>query len=211
MKVISVKKLVAKTYKKLGLSDEWKEYVGDVDAAFTMIIWGASFNGKSSFLNAFVAELARITTVLYVALEESFSTTSKMKAMENGLSEMKNLRYANHETNFASLMEYLGKKRSPRIVIIDSLQYIAMTYVDYKRLKETFPHKTFIFISHSEGKLPDGKTGKKIRYDAPIKVFVSDFIAIIDSRFGGHKNYVIWEQEAKKRWGTKEFKKHLNR
>lgn len=209
MKVISVKKLVNKNFKKMGLSEEWMEYLGDVDHAFTMIIWGASFNGKSSFLNAFVAELARITTVLYVALEESFSTTSKKKAMDNGLSGLKNLRYANHETNFASLMEFLGRKRSPRIVIIDSLQYIAMTYVDYKKLKEAFPNKTFIFISHSDGKLPDGKTGKKIRYDAPIKVFVCDFIAFIDSRFGGTKNYVIWEAEAKKRW-KKDFKKQLN-
>lgn len=210
MKVISVKKLVAKTYKSLGLSELWKEYLGDVDHVFTMIVWGPSFNGKSSFLNAFVAELATITTVLYVALEESFSTTSKMKAEENGLSGFSNLKYANHETNFESLVAFLSKKRSPRIVIIDSLQYIAMTYVDYKKLKELFPTKSFIFISHSEGKLPDGKTGKKIRYDAPIKVFVCDFIALIDSRFGGHKNFVIWEEEAKKRW-KKDFKKHLNR
>jgi len=210
MKIISVKKLVNKNFKKMGLSEEWKQYLGDVDHSFTMIIWGASFNGKSSFLNAFVRELARLTTVLYVALEESFSTTSKNKAVENGLSGLKNLRYANHETNFPSLLEYLSRKRSPRIVVIDSLQYIAMTYVDYKLLKEKFPAKTFIFISHSEGKLPDGKTGKKIRYDAPIKVFVCDFIALIDSRFGGHKNYVIWEEEAKKKW-KKEFKKQLNR
>lgn len=210
MKVISVKKLVNRNFKKMGLSAEWQEYFGDVDHAFTMIVWGPSFNGKSSFLNAFVAELARITTVLYVALEESFSTTSKKKALENGLSNLKNLRYANHETTYESLMEYLSKKRSPRIVVIDSLQYMAMSYVDYKKMKETFPGKTFIFTSHSEGKLPDGKTGKKIRYDAPIKVRVENFIALIESRFGGSKNYVIWEEEAKRKW-KKDFKKHLNR
>lgn len=211
MKVISVKKLVNKKFKTMGLSEEWQEYFGDVADSFEMILWGPSFAGKSSFINAFVAELARLNPVLYVALEEGISSTTKNKAIANKLNEIRGLRYANHETTFETLMVFLSKKRSPKVIILDSLQYMAMSYIDYKKMKEAFPRKTFIFISHAKGKNPDGKTAEKIRYDAGIKVRVESFIAFIESRYGGHKNYVIWEQEAKRKFGVKTFKKHLKR
>lgn len=209
MKVISAKKLVKKDFKTIGLSDEWKQYLGEVATSFEMIIWGPSYSGKSSFINEFVAELARVTkSVLLVNLEEGFSKTSKDKALRSRLAEIGGIRFANHETTYPKLVEYLQKPRSPKVIVIDSLQYFAMTYIEYKKLKEMFPRKTFIFISHADGKLPDGKTGKKIRYDVGIKVYVQWFIAFVESRYGGSKNFVIWEEGAKKKWGAKLFRKH---
>lgn len=208
MKVISVKKLVKKRFKSTELSDEWKLYLGDLPVVFDMLIWGIPFAGKSSFVNALLKELTRLYTVLYVVLEEGFSKTSKAKAISNGLAEISNLKYANHETTFFSLMEFLKKPRSPKVVVIDSLQYLDITYIQYKKLKEAFPNKSFIYISHADGKLPDGKTAKKIRHDVNIKIFVHQFIAFIESRYGGGGNYVIWEDEAKRKWGRKLFNHH---
>lgn len=211
MKVISVAKLIKKQFKTQELSEEWASCLGKVAQAFIMIIWGPSFAGKSNFLNALIKELAKYNTILYVALEESFSTTSQEKAIRHNLGEMAGkVRFANHETSFEELVEFLQKKRSPTVVVIDSLQYIAISYTDYKHLKQMFPRKTFIFVSHAKGKNPDGKTAEKIRYDAGIKVRVEGFIAHTDSRYGGNKNYVVWEQGAKNYW-KKAFKNHLNR
>ena len=104
---------------------------------------------------------------------------------------------------------FLEKKRKAIVVVIDSLQYFGITYIDYKKLKEEFPRHTFIFISHAKGKLPDNKTADKIRYDAGIKVRVEGHIAFVASRYGGNKNYVIWEEKAKEYWGIKTYKKHI--
>lgn len=37
-------------------------------------------------------------------------------------------------------------KRSPKIVIIDSLQYLRITTAQYKELQQLFPKVLFIFI-----------------------------------------------------------------
>ena len=103
----------------------------------------------------------------------------------------------------------LNRKKSPRFVVIDSVQYWDVDYEKYKALKAAFPRKTFIFISHSKGKLPDGKTADKIRYDAGVKVRVEGFAAFVTSRYGGNRPYVIWEDGAKRYWG-KDYKKLLS-
>ena len=64
-----------------------------------------------------------------------------------------------------------------------------------------FKKKSFIFLSHASGKLPDGKTADKIRYDAGIKTRIEGYIAFPISRYGGNKPYVIWEEGARKYWG----------
>jgi hypothetical protein len=101
------------------------------------------------------------------------------------------------------LRKKLRKKKSPRFIVIDSVQYWFITLKEYWELKKEFgKKKSFIFISHSEGKEPDGKLAKKIRFDVPVKVHVMGLIAFVKSRFGGNNPFVIWEQGAKEHWGA---------
>ncbi len=208
-KVLGLKQLLGKKYTFLEpLPDGIKNSFGSLVTNFVMIVWGDSGNGKSSFLMQFIKALMPFGKILYVALEEGFEATTQMNVLRN-LSAHEHagkIEFADSEMKYDELVKKLHKKKSPRFIIIDSIQYWDMNYTKYKALKETFPKKTFIFISHADGKLPSGKTAKDVRYDAGVKVFIQGFVCFILSRYGGNVPYVIWEEGAKKYWG-KEYKK----
>jgi len=146
---------------------------------------------------------------MYVGLEEGFEATMQMNVLRNLNFESANgkILFADHEMTYEELRARLKRKKSPRFIIIDSVQYFNINYEQYKALKAEFKNKTFIFISHARGKEPKGATADSIRFDASVKVFVKDFVASVDSRFGGLGKFIIWEEGAKKRHSTKEFRK----
>ena len=95
-------------------------------------------------------------------------------------------------------MDELGarikKHKSPDFYIIDSFQYTQMTYKDYIRLKEEFPDKLFIFISHARGKNPKGDAATSVMYDADLKIWVEGYVAYSKGRYRGDTGqYTIWE------------------
>lgn len=177
-----------------------------------MIVWGKSSAGKSNLIMQLVPELAKHGNVLIVGLEEGHERTMQSKALMHLNLEDHNgkVKFANAEMDYEQLVKTLAKKKSPKFIVIDSVQYLSINYEQYKTIKERFKKKSFIFISHSKGKDPEGATAFKIRHDAGVKVRVEGFIAFVLSRYGGNKNYVIYEEGARKYWG-KQFRKHLNR
>jgi len=204
-KILGVKNLLQKKFVYLQpLPSDIKASFGDLVENFIMIVWGMSGNGKSNFLMQFLKVLIAFGKVLYVSLEEGHEA-SIVATVKRHLGEEceGQIHFADHEMTYDKLMVVLAKKKSAKFVIIDSVQYWNITYDQYKALKERFKKKTFLFISHATGKLPDGRTADKIRYDAPIKVRVEGYVAFVVSRYGGNKPYVIWEQGAKKYWGKK--------
>lgn len=208
-KVLGLKQLLQKRYTYLNDLPEKISYsFGQLVDNFQMIVWGMSANGKSNFMMQFIRALMPYGKVLYVALEEGFEATTQFNVLRNlSLEEHTGkIEFADHEMNYEELVKKLAKKKSPKFIIIDSVQYFNITYLEYKALKERFKRKTFIFISHAAGKIPDGKTADKIRYDAGIKVRIEGFVAFVASRYGGNNPYVIWEEGAKRYWG-KSFKK----
>jgi hypothetical protein len=73
-----------------------------------------------------------------------------------------------------------------------------MNYSDYKKLRDNFRGKLFILVSHAEGKLPEGRVAKNIRFDAMVKIWVEGYMAWPVSRYGGGEPYIIWEEGAEK-------------
>lgn len=209
-KVLALKQLLQKKYDFLeNLPDDIVYSFGRLTSNFIMIVWGQSGNGKSNFLMQFLKAILPHGKVLYVALEEAFEATTQMNALRH-LDEAEHsgkIEFADHEMNYMELVNKLSKKKSPRFIVIDSIQYWNISYEMYKALKEKFgKRKTFIFISHAKGKIPDGHTADKIRYDAGIKVHVEGYVGQVVSRYGGNNPYVIWEEGAKRYWG-KNYKK----
>jgi hypothetical protein len=205
-KILGLKQLLQKRFVFLeGLKKEILESFGTLTDSFIMIIWGQSGNGKSNVVMQLLKVLMAFGyRVLYLGLEEGFGATMQKTVMRHLTSEhLDKIQFTDHSMTYAELMEKLEKPRSPKIIVVDSLQYWGISYIEYKKLKEAFPNKIFIFISHASGKLPDGKTADKIRFDACIKVRVEGYIAFIISRFGGEKPFVVWEQGAKRYWGDK--------
>ena len=207
-KILSLNQLMKKRYKMLeNLSEQFRTSFGDVVGVFSMIVWGESGNGKSNFVFKVLREFMPTGRALYVSLEEGTEKTIQNKATEYyDATHVGKILFADHTMTYTALTEHLKKKRSPKFIVIDSVQYWGINYIQYKQLKKDFPTKAFIFISHANGKLPDGKVANSIRYDVGIKVRVEGYVAFPTSRYGGNQPFVIWEEGAKRYWG-KDYKK----
>ena len=207
-----------KKYKMLaGLPEPIVRSFGELTEQILMIIYGPSANGKSRMTMQLLKALMKYGDVLYWALEEGHRRTMQKNAEENlTLNEHSGkITFWDHNLTFHELVVKLKKKKSPKFIVIDSLQYVKMNMDDYKYLKEHFPNKGFIFISHSRGKKPEGKLAIDIEYDVDIKVRVEGCVGFVKSRYGGNKPYIIWEGEDATKgawlyWGKKklnQFKK----
>lgn len=192
-RALGVNELYSKKYPTLEFTGKWRESFGEPATNFRMIVWGASGQGKTNFVLQLCKYLTQYGRVGYDSLEEGDSKSIQQAFINQNMIDVKGKIILIDRERVPALMERLKKRKSPRIVVIDSIQYTNMTYEDYKLLKETFPRKIFIFISHADGKEPDGKAAKQIRYDCDIKVHVSRFRAHITSRYGGNKPWVIYE------------------
>lgn len=217
-KVIGLKQLFQKQYETLeGLPEVMKRSFGELVANFIMIVWAQSGSGKSNFIYQLLAAIMHYGNVLYISLEEGTERSAQMIALRhlNEVSHSGKILFADHEMTYEEAVIYLRRKKSPRFVVVDSVQYWNINYAKYRELKALFPKKGFLFISHATGKNPDGKTADKIRYDAGVKVRVEGFVAFPVSRYGGNKPYIVWEGRNRNEgawgyWGKKmvnEFKK----
>lgn len=216
-KKIGLKQLAQKKYGLVeGLEQTHAESLGEIEDAFDMIIHGGSGNGKSNYTVQVVKSLVKALNCKaeYVSYEEGQAKTMQdmFIVRHKMLEELGNrLMIVDHYT-YDELVREMGKRRSAKIWVIDSLQASHFTYEQCAKIKEQFvlskKRKIIIYISWSEGKKPHGATAKAVEYYANIKIRVEGLIAFIRSRYGGNKNYVIWEEGAKKYWGMKAFNKH---
>lgn len=181
---------------------EWEAAFGTPDRTGTWIIWGNSGNGKSSFVMQLAKYLCSFGKVVYNSLEESTGLSLKNSLMRHNMNEVNRRFSILDRESIEDLIIRLSKRRSPDIIIIDSFQYSGLNYNSYKALKEQFPKKLFIYISHAEGNNPEGRAAKKVAYDADVKIMVQGFRAICKGRFitkpGNH--YTVWEEGAAQYW-----------
>jgi Ni2+-binding GTPase involved in maturation of urease and hydrogenase len=208
-KILSLRQLKAKKYKFLSdIPDPISQSFGQLVSSFVLLVYGASGNGKSNLMIQLMKALAKNGKCLYIALEEGHGISMQLLVNRHLSDEYSGkIVFADHTMTYDRLRERLRRQRSEQFLFIDSVQYWRINYEMYVKLKEEFSHKTFIFVSHAEGKNPLGKTAKDIEYDATIKIRVEGCIGFIRSRLGGNKPYVIWEEGARRYWGDKEFEK----
>lgn len=71
------------------------------------------------------------------------------------------------------------------------------------KLKEEFPDKLFVFISHARGKNPKGDAATSVMYDADLKIWVEGYVAFSKGRYqGATGEYTIWEKGAYDYWNV---------
>ena len=160
------------------------------------IIYGGSGSGKTSFVMQVCKYLTRFRRVAYDSLEQGLSL-SLQKAWERvGMEEVGNRIILLNKESLKDLRLRLAKKQGLKMS-------------DYINLRNDFPDKLFIFVSHEKGGQPDGKLAQKIRYDSDIKIRVEGYKAFVTTRYEvaergeGGADFIIWEQGAQDYWVDK--------
>lgn len=201
-RALSIQNLIDYTPKTLGFTGRWLDAMGDPEPYGSWIIWGASGNGKTRFAVQLVKYLMSFEglRIAYNGLEEGMSETYRRAIIDTGLQMEKQSRYVFWDGfDYEDMMERLKRKRSPNVVVIDSLQYLNITYDQYKELVRKYHKKLFIWISHESGTEPKGGTAQSIKYNSNIKIRVHNYYATIISRYKGKEVFDIWPE------------KHINR
>lgn len=194
-RAISVNDLLNRKFKGLEFEGEWLESFGQPEITGTWLIWGNSGNGKTRFALQLAKYLSGFCKVVYNSLEEGMSMSLQRAVEQVDFRKCKNNVMILDKEHIDDLIKRLAKPRSAEVVIIDSLQYTGMTYREYKTIKDRFRNKLFVFVSHAEGKMPEGRVARSVRFDANVKIWIEDYKAYPVSRYGGGKPYVIWDNE----------------
>lgn len=190
-----MRKVLTTTFDTMNFTGDWLDAIGNPESNGVWIIWGNSGNGKTYFamkLAKYLATLGR--RVAYDSLEEGFCESIKKAMIECGIQEVSRRFILLDRESIADLIVRLGKKKSPQVIFIDSIQYTGLTYAEYKELKSRFRSKLFILLSHADGKHPAGRVAKSIRFDANVKILVHGYQAYAASRYGGGEPYMIWPE-----------------
>lgn len=218
-KKIGLRQMAQKVYQEVhGLSPEMRGTLGDIEDAFDMICWGDSAQGKTNFNLEVVAQLcvALDCKAVYVSWEEGHGKSLRDALIRHNLVERvgNKLEILDGGT-YEEIRALMAKRKSSKVWVFDSIQASGWTPDQCAELKKDMVlskrKKIFLYVSWAAGKLPKGATAESVKFYANIKIRVEKFIAFPTGRYGGNKNYIIWETGAKKWWGLKLFNKHKNR
>ena len=207
-RAISNKNVLAAQFETADFTGEYLASFGRPELRGVWLIWGDSGSGKTTFTLMLCKYLAGFRRVAYNSLEQGLSL-SLQKAWERvGMAEAgTNIILLNKE-ELPELRARLSKRKSPEIIVIDSVQYLdGFNKKRFKDLKNDFPDKLFVFICHEKsGSGNPAGFGQTLRYDADIKIHVEGFKAFVTTRYEdsekgeGGADFIIWEQGANDYW-----------
>lgn len=208
-RAISNKNVLTARFETADFDGEFLASFGRPELRGAWIIYGGSGSGKTTFVMQVCKYLTRFRRVAYDSLEQGLSL-SLQKAWERvGMEEAGNRIILLNKEGLKDLSERLRKKQSPDVVVIDSVHYLRRFNMDqYQNLRDEFPGKLFIFISHEKGGQPKGMMAQNIRYDSDIKVRVEGYKAFVTTRYEvaekneGGADFTIWEEGAAKYWAN---------
>lgn len=218
-KKMGLKQMLQKEYKEVaGMSPEMKGALGDIEDAFDVIIWGDSANGKTNFCLEMAVQicLALNCKVNYISWEEGHGKSFRDALVRQRVHErLGNLMEIMDGGAYDEIRGLVKKNKSAKVWVFDSIQASGWTADQYAALKKecvmSRKKKIFIVISWATGKLPKGATAEAIKFFANIKIRVEKFIAFPTGRYGGNKNYIIWEEGAKRHYTPAQLRKHKNK
>ena len=201
-KAINTYNLFKAKFKLLNLDEPWASLIGMPEQTGTWFVYGAPKNGKTSFCMALCKYMTKFSRVIYNSVEEGMSLTMQDAVRRAQMQTVGNRFLLGDKWTVDELTEELRKKNSPNFVVIDSVQFADLKFSEYRSLKETFPHKIFCYVSHVNGKEPDGNIAKRIYRDANAVFRVEGFRAFPVTRYGGSGYYDVVKEKAEAYWGN---------
>ena len=202
---LTLKNIIDAKIPVFDFTGEWFEAFGKPQRNGVWFIFGNSGHGKTSFILMLIKQLVNFSNVLFVSYEEG----DKSVPLQDGIKRF-GLLEANNKVsvctkNKGELEERLNNKRSPDVVIIDSLDASEFKRVEQVvALRNSFKNKLFIFTGWAKGKEPARRIGEDVLFMANQKIWVEGHRAISRGRSFGERGYLtIWDKEASKYWEYK--------
>lgn len=197
-----VREMLSMKFDTLDFKDAWYDAFSTPERRGVWFVWGNSGNGKTSFVMQLCKYLCCFGRVAYNSMEEGACLTMQDTLRRFGMMEVNRRFLLIDNESIEQLSLRLKRQKSPDFVVIDSFQYTQMTYRQYIEFKEQHRNKLIIFISHATGRLPTGRSGKSVMFDATLKIYVEGYRAFSKGRFiGPVGHFDIWPEMAARYWG----------
>lgn len=199
-RTLSAKQVLTIKFDTIRLGGGWNECVGEIETTGIWFIWGNSGNGKTSAVVSLCKELSAFGKVLYNSREEGVSLTMQNTLRRYGMGELGS-RFQLANMSLQELDEKISQQRSPKFVVLDSFQFMGLTYKDFRAFCEKHKNKMLIFVSRTRGRQPEGRAAISAMYDASCKIWVEGYKAFSKGRLVGTTGEMtIWDEGAKKYW-----------
>lgn len=205
MKFRSATDIINESIPELPFEGEWLHAFGNPSLYETWYIDGMSASGKSTFIMRLCKKLCQYGKVLHVNLEEYKKLSFKKRVKRMKMSEHKGRWQEVGPVDFRELSKKLESPKMANFIVIDSIQYMGLTFQQIKELFiDKFPKKSFIFISQMKDGQPKGKTADDMKFEAGVKIRTIGFRAYCQGRYveDAATYYTIWEEGAIKHYLT---------
>lgn len=201
-KAISNKNILDARFEVADFSGRWLESFGRPELRGAWIIYGESGSGKTHFALKLLKYLSGfVDRAAYDTLEQGLSLSFQNAWKDAAMQEAGRRVIVLAKEPVEELRERLRKRKSPDVVVIDSITaLVGFTRATFMGLINEFPKKLFIFIAHEENNKPYPAVAQHVRKLSEVKIRVEGYKAFISSRFGGGEDFVIWEQGANEYW-----------
>lgn len=198
----SINDILSKKYDTLEFEGKWEKAVGTPEKAAMWFIMAPPKSGKTTFTMMLCKYLTKFLRIAYNFIEEGTKMTTQNVLKRLNMNEVSGKMIVINKEPFDELVVRLQKHKSPSCIVIDSIQFMGLTFKQYQYLKDTFPSKTFVFVSHMKGNQPDGNSAVRIWRDADIIFSIEGFRAFPTSRFGGEAKPIdVGAEKAEAYWG----------
>ena len=197
----SVANVLNAKFNVLDFEGKWLDSIGKPELTGTWTIYGGTKNGKTSCAFQLGKYLTDFGRVAYNSVEEGLVKTIQDIYRREKMEEVAGKFILLNKENISEMYERLMKRKSPHFIFVDTVQFWDLKFSDYKMLKHDFSKKLIIYLSHTDGNLPEGTTALKILRDSSVAIRVEGFMGFVTSRYGGGKPYMINEKLASEYWG----------
>jgi uridine kinase len=168
-------------------------------------VWGGSGSGKSNLLLDIVKAFCKELKGIHNELEEELDDDDFIKrTTQKNMQDVKD-NYVAASYNYKELCNYLDRRNSPQVVLINSASYFFDNLDQYFEFTRKYKNKKIIIIAGMAlGNNPYSELERKIMYDANKKIFVSGYLATCKGRTIGPNGgtYIVWQEGYEKLRGS---------
>lgn len=192
-RTLGVSALLSKNYEVYELPADWEAALGRIGKPFRWLVFGKPKNGKTSLLLQFSRMMGILGhKVYYNSVEEGASRTMQEAVVRAELKDVPQGKFMLGDRDTYPEMIDKIKKMRPKVVIIDSRDYIKLSTEQYKKLIKLYPRISFVIVCWEQAGKPLGKYAKDMEFMVDMVTHVSKFKAHTNGRYGAGLKYTIW-------------------